>query len=123
MSARAVTLRDGTKDQGPESFPFHAQRYDTPDAWAARREQVLTQLKVSQGLHPMPSRPPIVATVHSLIDEGDHSVESVFFEASPGLVVTGSLFRPLGASLPANPHHPGLPVVLCPCLLRGTCMP
>ena len=61
----------------------------------------------------MPSRPPVRATVHSKIDEGDYTVESVFFESSPGLFVTGSLYRPAGPSLPTN-LEPGLPAVLCP---------
>ena len=58
--------------------------------------QVIRQVKVATGLWPMPSRPPVDATVHSKIDEGDYTVESVFFESSPGLFVTGSLYRPAG---------------------------
>jgi dienelactone hydrolase len=71
------------------------------------------QLRVANGLHPMPSRPPVTATVHAESDRGDYSVEAVYFESSPGLFVTGSLYRPKGDSLPAN-AAPGLPVVLCP---------
>jgi hypothetical protein len=104
--------RTGTVDT-PGAFPFDAHAYEDREAWQARREQLLTQVKVATGLLPMPSRPPIEATVHSPIDEGDYSVESVYFEASPGLVVTGSLYRPLRTSLPKN-RSPGLPVVLCP---------
>jgi hypothetical protein len=107
-------LKDGRQNLGPDAFPFLAQRFKTPGEWAVRREELLLQLKVSQGLHPMPSRPPIAATVHSKVDRGDYTVESVFFESAPGVYVTGSLFRPAGASLPANPSTPGLPVVLCP---------
>ena len=113
-AARTVaTLKDGRQDQGPENFPFHAEGFASRSEWAARREEVLLQLRVSQGIHPMPSRPPIAATVHSKVEEGDYSVESVFFQSSPGLYVTGSLFRPTGPSLPKE-SSPGLPCVMCP---------
>jgi hypothetical protein len=112
---RAIIMefRNGTKDVAG-SFPFPSEAYrGDPEAWTVRRAEVVRQVKVACGLWPMPSRPPIDATVHSKIDEGDYTVESVFFESSPGLFVTGSLFRPAGPSVPTS-LEPGLPAVLCP---------
>lgn len=86
-------------------FPFTPSA--TPEEWAKRREYVTRQMLVACGLWPMPSRPAIKATVHGRVERDDYVVDRVFFESSPGLLVTGSLYRPKGKDGP-------LPTILCP---------
>ncbi|MFM7056665.1 MAG: alpha/beta hydrolase family protein [Planctomycetota bacterium] len=90
-------------------FPF------TPSAtsaeWAARRDAVIRQIKVALGLWPMPERPPIQAVVHGRVEREDYTVDRVYFESSPGLLVTGSLYLPKAAS--ASPDGTR-PTILCP---------
>lgn len=86
-------------------FPF------TPSAsveeWNVRKEFVLKQMKVACGLWPMPERPPITATVHGRVERDDYTVDRVYFESSPGLLVTGSLYLPKNVT-------GKLPTILCP---------
>lgn len=86
-------------------FPF------TPSAsveeWNVRKEFVLRQMKVACGLWPMPERPPITATVYGRVERDDYTVDRVYFESSPGLLVTGSLYLPKNAT-------GKLPTILCP---------
>ena len=86
-------------------FPFTPSA--TPAAWAERKEFVLRQLQVALGLWPMPERPAIQATVHGRVEREDYTVDRVYFESSPGLLVTGSLYLPKNAS-------GKLPTILCP---------
>ncbi|MDA1231307.1 MAG: acetylxylan esterase [Planctomycetota bacterium] len=75
--------------------------------WNVRKEFVVRQLSVACGLWPMPKRPPIKATVHGRVERDDYTVDRVYFESSPGLLVTGSLYLPKNAS-------GRLPTILCP---------
>lgn len=86
-------------------FPF------TPSSsaaeWNKRKETVIRQIKVACGLWPMPEQPAINATVHGRVERDDYTVDRVYFESSPGLLVTGSLYLPKNAS-------GKLPTILCP---------
>lgn len=73
-------------------FPFVPS--SSPSEWAKRKEYVLRQMQIACGLWPMPSRPPIEATIHGRIERDGYTVDRVYFESSPGLLVTGSLYRP-----------------------------
>lgn len=75
--------------------------------WNVRKEYVSRQIRVACGLWPMPERPAIQATVHGRVERDDYTVDRVYFESSPGLLVTGSLYLPKNVS-------GRLPVVLCP---------
>lgn len=86
-------------------FPFTPS--ESVEAWNARKEFVLRQIKVACGLWPMPEQPKIEATVHGRVERDDYTVDRVYFESSPGLLVTGSLYLPKNAS-------GKLPTVLCP---------
>ena len=77
-------------------FPFAVPK--SADAWSKRAEYVRRQILVSQGLWPMPEKTPLNAVIHGLIDQGDYTVEKVFFESFPGFYVTGSLYRPKNKS-------------------------
>ncbi|MGE3308735.1 MAG: hypothetical protein AB7O66_02105, partial [Limisphaerales bacterium] len=79
----------------------------TLDAWERRAERVRRQVLVSQGLWPMPVKGPLEPVIHGKRDQGDYTVEKVYFESAPGFFVTGSLYRPKGRT-------GRLPGVLCP---------
>jgi dienelactone hydrolase len=73
-------------------FPFAAPQ--SVQAWEPRREFVRRQLLVSQGLWPMPTKSPLNAVIHGKIDQGEYTIEKVYFESAPGFFVTGNLYRP-----------------------------
>ena len=81
----------------------------TAEAWERRAETLRDQVRVSLGLWPMPTLPPLAADVRGRIALDGYAVEKVTFESLPGLVVTGNLYRP-------DPLPPGrkVPAVLCP---------
>ena len=73
-------------------FPFAAPQF--VQAWEPRREFVRRQLLVSQGLWPMPTKSPLNSVIHGKIDQGEYTIEKVYFESAPGFFVTGNLYRP-----------------------------
>ncbi|MEM1071107.1 MAG: acetylxylan esterase, partial [Planctomycetota bacterium] len=87
-------------------FPFVPS--ESAEQWETRKAYLLKQLRVACGLWPMPPRPTIEATVHGRVERDDYTVDRVFFESSPGLYVTGSLYQPKGNSEPRptilSPH-------------------
>src|SRR5204863_9948734 len=70
-------------------FPFKPPT--SREAWEQRAERVKRQMLVSQGLWPLPEKTPLNAVVHGLMDQGDFTIEKVYFESFPGFHVTGSL--------------------------------
>ncbi|WP_254513729.1 alpha/beta hydrolase family protein [Anatilimnocola floriformis] len=84
-------------------FPFTPPA--SREAWAPRQAAVKRQILASQGLWPMPTKTPLNAKIHGLVDQGDYTVERVYFESFPGFYVTGSLYKPKGKTGP-------LPVML-----------
>ncbi len=92
-------------------FPFAVP--ETLEEWETRAEKLRLQVKVANGLWPMPERTPLNAVVHGKIERDGFTVEKVYFESIPGLHVTGLLFRPAnakpGEKLPAvlSPHGHG----------------
>ena len=73
-------------------FPFPAPK--SVQAWKPRQEFVRRQLLVSQGLWPMPTKSPLNPVIHGKIDQGEYTIEKVYFESAPGFFVTGNLYRP-----------------------------
>ena len=45
----------------------------------------------------MPTRTPLRAVVFGEVTHADYSVSKVYFESLPGFLVTGNLYRPIGA--------------------------
>lgn len=76
--------------------------------WEKRFRTVRTQLKVANGLWPMPKKTPLNPVIHGKIDRDDYTIEKVYFQSYPGHYVTGNLYRPKFRSgkLPAilSPH-------------------
>ena len=117
-------------------FPFKV--CPTVEDWDARREKLTRQLLVANGMWPIPEdRPPPVATVHGRVEREGYTVDrgerprsplpsyppslspphrllhpawslAVFIETSPGLYVTGSLYKP--SPEPADSY----PFIMCP---------
>src|SRR5207249_11620368 len=73
-------------------FPFTPPA--SKAAWEKRSERVRRQILLSQGLWPMPTKTPLNPVIHGKIDQGEYTVEKVFFESAPGFFVTGNLYRP-----------------------------
>lgn len=86
-------------------FPFEVPA--SKAAWEPRAERVRKQILVSQGLWPLPAKSPLEPVIHGRKDQGDYTVEKVYFQSAPGFFVTGNLYRPKGKS-------GRLPGVLCP---------
>jgi dienelactone hydrolase len=87
-------------------FPFTPPA--SPEAWRERAEHVRRQILVTLGLWPMPAPVPLNAVIHGRVDQGDYTVEKVYFQSAPGFYVTGNLYRP------KNPDGERRPGVLCP---------
>jgi len=81
--------------------------------WKVRQEEIVRRIAVGCGLWPQPTKTPLNAVIHKKIDQGDYTVEAVFFESMPGHFVTGSLYRPAGESLKIGVKNGKRPGVLC----------
>lgn len=90
-------------------FPFTPSA--TPAEWSVRREYVIRQISVALGLWPMPERPPVQPVIHGRVERDDYTIDRVYFESSPGLLVTGSLYLPKAP--PSSPDGTR-PTILCP---------
>ncbi len=106
----AATKRPHDRRLGPLQdlngyFPF--QPSDTPEQWRDRAEEVRRRILVAAGRWPEPELAPLTPVVHGKVDRPEYTVEKVYFESSPGLYVTGNLYRP------KEVQHP-LPGILCP---------
>lgn len=77
------------------------------DEWTLRKAAIQKQILEGAGLSPLPERTPLNATVHKKRSFAGYSVESAAFEARPGFLVYGNLYRPLDRKGP-------FPAVLCP---------
>lgn len=84
---------------------FTMPEYDKP-TWDATKDQIRRRLLIGCGLWPLPEKTPLNAKVFDRVQHDDYSVEKVYFEARPGFVVTGNLYRPVG--------NGPFPAVLCP---------
>src|SRR5205807_3705355 len=79
--------------------------YTDRAAWQARVRHLREQSLVAAGLWPLPAKCPLGATVTSVIDGGDYTVENAYFASYPGFYVSASVFRPKGKG--------PFPAVLC----------
>ncbi len=63
--------------------------------WEARRTRLVQQILSAAGLLPMPDREPLRVQVFGRLERGDHTVEKVLLETTPGFYLGGNLYRPL----------------------------
>jgi len=80
----------------------------TLDQWNSRAKELTLQVRVSLGLHPMPTRSVTEPVIHGRRKLAGYTVEKIYFESLPGFYVTGSLFRPTDVVAPKQ----GFPAVL-----------
>ena len=86
---------------------FTFPEYSSRDAWESKAEVLRRRLLLSSGLWPLPEKTPLNAKIFDRVQHKDYSVEKVHFEAWPGFLVTGNLYRPVGdGPFPAvfSPH-------------------
>ena len=81
--------------------------YSNLQQWQKRAERIRQQILTGINLNPLPDRTPLNSVIHKKRDHNGYSVESAAFEARPGFLVYGSLYRPLGRKGP-------FPGILCP---------
>jgi len=84
------------------TMPHYASRED----WEAYANKLRRRVLVSSGLLPMPEKTPLNPAITGRIEHDTYSVEKVRFEARPGFLVTGNLYRPKGEG--------PFPAVVCP---------
>jgi dienelactone hydrolase len=81
----------------------------TPENWPQRHAEMRAQLASMLGLDPMPPRGDLKPVITGPVQvDGDIVVEKLHFQSSPGLYVTGNLYRPSEVKEP-------LPAVLYVC--------
>ncbi len=92
LTARAEDIRLQPLKDLNGYFPFNPP--SKLSDWETRKDYVRRQILVAQGLWPMPTKAPLNAVIHGKIERDGYTVEKVYFESSPGLFVTGNLYRP-----------------------------
>ena len=90
-----------------ESLARSKAKYDTPEAWAARRTEIREGFLKAAGLSPLPKLGPLSVIRHGARKRSGYTVENVAIETLPGFYCTGNLYRPTDATAPQ-------PLVLCP---------
>lgn len=73
---------------------FTMPRYPSLAAWEEDAQALRRRILLSSGLWPLPERTPLNARIFDRQEFDGYSVEKVYFEAWPGLLVTGNLYRP-----------------------------
>lgn len=86
---------------------FKPTRYASLDEWNQRREWLRGQVRFAAGLDPEPPRTPLNPHIFGRIEHDDYTIEKVYFESMPGVLVCGNLYRPKNVSVKC-------PAVACP---------
>ena len=68
--------------------------------WQTRAASIRKQILVGAKLDPLPERTPLKVIIHKKRSYQGYTVESAAFEARPGYLVYGNLYRPLGKKGP-----------------------
>ena len=67
---------------------------ESREDWAQRKEDYKGELLYMLGLDPLPERTPLKATQTGVLKGDGYVVEMIHYQSSPGLYVTGNLYRP-----------------------------
>lgn len=73
---------------------FQPAHYESLEAWQTRRTWLRDQVRLAAGLVPEWPRTPLNSKVFGKLVRDGYTVEKVYFESSPGIYVTGNLYRP-----------------------------
>jgi dienelactone hydrolase len=84
------------------------QKDITPENWPARQAEMRRQLQRMLGLDPWPARGDLKPVITGTVKGDGYVVEKLQFQSSPGLYVTGDLYRPAKVTAP-------LPTILYVC--------
>ncbi len=87
---------------------------DSLDQWQRRAEELRMQIRAAVGLLPYPQLDPVQPRIYGRREMDGYSLEKCTFESLPGLIVTGTLYRPLSDNADAETGADKLPGVLCP---------
>ena len=109
---RALPLPEAARDMRAErtrdtNTVFTMPRYETLANWEKTAQMLRNRILLGSGLYPLPEKTPLNARIFDEQIHDDYAVSNVHFEAWPGFLVTGNLYRPLGAGpFPGvvNPH-------------------
>jgi hypothetical protein len=90
---------DHVEDARAQSTRHTDTRFTMPpvtdrESWERQAETLRTRLRAACGLYPWPEKTPLNARVFDRFDGEGFSVEKVYFEAFPGCLVTGNLYKP-----------------------------
>ena len=96
-----------SEDEAVAQLARMASTFDGLEQWRTRAARVRDQILTGAKLKPLPQRTPLNAVVRNKREYDGYSVESAAFEARPGFLVYGNLYRPLAKE---GPHA----AVLCP---------
>lgn len=107
---RALPLPDAVRDMRAErqrgtNTVFTMPRYELA-SWEATADTLRDRILLGCGLYPLPEKTPLKANVFDETEQDGYKVAKVHFEAWPGFLVTGNLYRPLDDGV-----YPG---IVCP---------
>ncbi len=85
---------------------FNMPHFENREMWESYAESLRRRILLSSGLWPLPERTPLKPKVFGRVSHEDYTVEKVHFEARPGFLVTGNLYRPVGEG--------PFPAIVCP---------
>lgn len=86
---RAETVRD-------TNTVFLMPRFESLAQWESASALLRQRILLGSGLYPMPEKTPLNARISAEEEYEDYVVSRVFFEAWPGFLATGNLYRPPG---------------------------
>ena len=82
----------------------------TKEAWEKRRPELRRQFLEMVGLHPLPPRTDLKATITGTVEGEGYTVEKLHFQSMPGLYVTANFYLPK-----SNKPLKNLPTILYLC--------
>jgi len=100
-----------TEEQARAQLERLAATYGDAEQWQQRAAKIRQQILRGAGLDPLPERTPLNAVIKNRREYDGYSVESVSFEARPGFLVYGSLYRPINEASGGSKSQAG---ILCP---------
>ncbi len=90
-------VRDRRADLDRETNTvFTMPHFESREAWEAGAAVWRRRILLGAGLYPPPEKTPLKARIFDETTYDDYAVSKVHFEAWPGFLVTGNLYRPLG---------------------------
>ena len=109
---RALPLPEAVHDLRAErerdtNTVFIMPHYESPAQWEEKAAILRNRILLGSGLYPLPEKTPLNTTIFDEQEYEDYYVSKAHFEAWPGFLVTGNLYRPKGQGpYPAvvNPH-------------------